>query len=311
MTVPVADPEVLTAPPPAEPPPGRPAPKDRRYRWSMTLVLSVLALMILVPVAWVFLASVKAKSEFYGSPWTLPVGFRGQNFIDAFVDADLGRYFVNSILVTVLGLVFCLVICVPAAYVIARFQFRGRSLVEGFLMAGLFINVNYIVVPIFLMLLGWDKALRDFLPSGFFVDNFVVLALVYAATSIPFTVFLLTTYFRTIPGIYEEAATLDGASRFRIMWSIILPMAKPALNTAILFNFLAYWNDFIISLTLMTGENRTLQVGLLNLFQSQRAAADYGRLYAGMVIVMVPVLIVYALVQKRLLQGVGSGGDKG
>ena len=95
------------------------------------------------------------------------------------------------------------------------------------------------------------------------------------------------------------------------MWSIILPMAKPALNTALLFNFLAYWNDFIISLTLMTGDNRTLQVGLLNLFQSQRAAADYGRLYAGMVIVMVPVLIVYALVQKRLLQGVGSGGDKG
>lgn len=79
----------------------------------------------------------------------------------------------------------------------------------------------------------------------------------------------------------------------------------------VLFNFLSFWNDFIISLTLMTGENRTLQVGLLNLFQAQRAAADYGRLYAGMVIVIVPVLIVYALVQKRLLQGATQGGIKG
>lgn len=315
MSVPVASPPLVTdagdAVPLSAVPPGQPKPAGRRYRWSMTLILSLLALMIIVPVAWVFMASVKTKGEFYGSPWSLPIGLHLQNFVDAFVDAQLGTYFLNSLLVTALGLVFCMAICVPAAYVIARFEFRGKSLVEGFLMAGLFVNVNYIVVPIFLMLLGWDKALREFLPGGFFIDNFVVLALVYAATSIPFTIFLLTTYFRTIPAIYEEAATLDGASRFRIMWSIILPMAKPALNTALLFNFLAYWNDFIISLTLMTGDNRTLQVGLLNLFQSQRAAADYGRLYAGMVIVMVPVLIVYALVQKRLLQGVGSGGDKG
>ena len=87
-------------------------------------------------------------------------------------------------------------------------------------------------------------------------------------------------------------------------------MALPAINTVILFNFLSYWNDFIISLTLVPGENRTLQVGLLNLLQAQRAAADYGRLYAGMIIVVVPVVIVYLIVQKRLLQGVGGGGVK-
>ncbi len=104
---------------------------------------------------------------------------------------------------------------------------------------------------------------------------------------------------------------MDGASRLRIMLKVILPMALPAINTVVLFNFLAFWNEFIISLTLMAGDNRTLQVGLLNLFQAQRAASDFGRLYAGMVIVIVPVLIVYALVQKRLLQGVGQGGVTG
>lgn len=281
------------------------------YRTTTTAIFVILSLAVLVPVGWVGVASIKHRSEFYGSPWTLPQGFHWQNYVEAFISADMATYFVNSVLVTLLALTISLVVCVPAAYAIARFEFAGKKLVETLLLAGLFINVNYIVVPIFLLLLGWDRALKAIMPQAFLLDNLVVLAIVYAATSIPFTIFLLATYFRTIPKVYEEAALVDGSSRLRTMLLVILPMALPAINTVVLFNFLAFWNDFIISLTLMTGENRTLQVGLLNLFQAQRAAADYGRLYAGMVIVIVPVLIVYALVQKRLLQGVGQGGIKG
>jgi N-acetylglucosamine transport system permease protein len=279
-------------------------------RSSQALVAAI-ALGIAVPVAWVLLASFKEKDEFYGSPWTLPKGLYVENFVDAFVTAHMGQYFLTSVFVTALALVFVLAVSVPAAYVIARYEFRGRRVVEIALLAGLFINVNYIVVPIFLMLVGWDRALREFLPDGFFIDNPAVLSLVYAATSIPFTVYLLTAYFRSIPADYEEAAALDGASRFRTMTTVMLPMARPAVTTVILFNFLAYWNDFIISLTLMPGEGKTLQVGLLNLFTAQKAAADYGRLYAGMVIVIVPVLIVYAFVQRRLIEGMTAGGVKG
>lgn len=264
-----------------------------------------------MPVAWVLVASLKQKSEFFGSPWTPPEGLHLQNYVDAFVTARMGQYFFTSVLVTLLGLVFVLAVSVPAAYVIARYEFRGRGLVEVALLAGLFVNVNYIVVPIFLMLVGWDRALVDVLPGGFFIDNPGVLSLVYAATSIPFTIYLLTAYFRSIPAEYEEAAALDGASRLRIMTRVMLPMARPALTTVILFNFLAYWNDFIIALTLLPGEGKTLQVGLLNLMTAQKAAADYGRLYAGMVIVIVPVLIFYALIQRRLIEGMASGGVKG
>lgn len=279
-------------------------------KFLSNLVLIIIALMIIVPVLWVVMASVKTKGEFYGSPWAMPEGFHFQNFIDAFVDANMGPYLLNSLFVTVVGLVFVLVIAVPAAYAIARFEFRGKTIVETLLLAGLFINVNYIVIPIFLMLLGWDKALRAMLPSGFFIDNLFVLGIVYAATSLPFTIYLLLAYFRTIPVSYEEAATLDGSSRFHTMITVMLPMAMPAISTAILFNFLSYWNDYIISMTLIPGEGKTLQVGLLGLFQAQRAAADYGRLYAGMVIVMIPVIILYTIIQKRLLQGVGAGGIK-
>jgi N-acetylglucosamine transport system permease protein len=277
---------------------------------SQVLVAGI-ALGIAVPVAWVILASFKEKSEFYGSPWTLPNGLHVANYIDAFVTAHMGQYFLTSVFVTALALVFVLAVSVPAAYVIARYEFRGKRVVELALLAGLFVNVNYIVVPIFLMLVGWDRAIRDFLPGGFFIDNPAMLSLVYAATSIPFTVYLLTAYFRSIPADYEEAAAMDGASRFRIMTTVMLPMARPAVLTVVLFNFLAYWNDFIISLTLMPGDSKTLQVGLLNLFTAQKAAADYGRLYAGMVIVIVPVLLVYAFVQRRLIEGMAAGGVKG
>lgn len=285
-------------------------------RWRVGRVAShalvaATALAIAVPVAWVLLASFKDKGEFYGSPWTLPDGLHLRNFVDAFVHAHMGAYFLTSVFVTALGLVFVLAVSVPAAYVIARYEFRGRRVVEIALLAGLFINVNYIVVPIFLMMVGWDRALRELMPAGFFIDNPAVLALVYAATSIPFTVYLLSAYFRSIPADYEEAAALDGASRFTIMTRVMLPMARPAVTIVILFNFLAYWNDFIISLTLMPGDSKTLQVGLLNLFTAQKAAADYGRLYAGMVIVIVPVLLVYAFLQRRLIEGMAAGGVKG
>jgi len=277
----------------------------------MYALVIAIAASIVVPVVWVLLASMKSKGEFYGSPWTLPQGLHLQNFIDAFVDAHMGRYFLNSLIVTAVALVLVMVVSVPAAYVVARFDFRGKRLVDIALMAGLFINVNYIVVPIFLMLIGWDRALAEVVPAGLFIDNRFVLSLVYAATSIPFTVYLLSNYLRTIPADYEEAATLDGASKLTTMVRIIIPMARSALTTVILFDFLAYWNDFIIALTLLPGENKTLQVGLLNLMSAQRAAADYGRLYAGMVIVMVPVLIFYAFIQKRLIEGIAAGGVKG
>ncbi|MFJ8112345.1 carbohydrate ABC transporter permease [Streptomyces sp. NPDC096132] len=285
--------------------------RPRAARTLTHVLVAALALAIAVPVAWVLLASLKQKSEFFGSPWTLPKSPHVQNYTDAFVTAHMGRYFLTSVLVTLLGLVLVLAVSVPAAYVVARYEFRGRRLVELALLGGLFVNVNYIVVPIFLMLVDWDRALVDVFPGGFFIDNPAMLSLVYAATSIPFTVYLLTAYFRSIPVEYEEAAALDGASRLRTMTRIMLPMARPAITTVVLFDFLAYWNDFIISLTLLPGEGKTLQVGLLNLFTAQKAAADYGRLYAGMVIVIVPVLLVYAVIQRRLVEGIASGGVKG
>ena len=274
------------------------------------VVLVIAALGIAIPTLWVFVASFKDKSEFYGSPWTWPKGLHWQNYADAFVDAKLGQYFGTSVLVTVMSMAMVLVIALPCSYVLARFDFPGKKILKLAVQAGLFINVNYIVVPIFLMLVDADKLLYNIMPNGFFVNNVFILALVYASTSLPFTIVLLQDFFASIPKDYEEAAMIDGASQTRIMTRIFFPMAMPAISMSMLFNFLTYWNDYIISMTLMTGNNRTVQVGLLNLMQTQKAATNYGRLYAGMVIVMVPVLIFYAVVQKKLLETSTMGGIK-
>ncbi len=281
------------------------------YKLFIYVALLALAISIVIPVGWVFLASIKENSEFYGNPWTLPKGFYFQNFIDAFEKAKMGEYFLNSIFVTALALVILLVVALPAAYVLARYRFFGSKLINILFMGGLFINVNYIVVPIFLMFVDADKFLRQLGTDGFFLNNLFVVALVYASTALPFTIYLLSGFFVTIPRDYEEAAYMDGSGYFRTMVQIMMPMALPSIITVILFNFLSFWNEYIISMTLLTKDSKTLPVGLMQLMQAQKAAANYGQLYAGLVIVMLPTLILYILVQKKLTQGMSLGGLKG
>ena len=285
---------------------------DRLYKLFIYAVLICLVLIILVPVAWVFVASIRQNSEFYGSPWTIPAKVLWTNFSNAWNAANMGGYMLNSALVTAMALGLLLVIALPAAYCLARFEFTGRKLLNTCFMAGLFINVNYIVVPIFLMLRDGDMWLKEVFGQGFLLNNLFVLAVVYASTALPFTIYLLSGYFATLPHDFEEAAYIDGAGYTRTMLQVIFPMAKPSIITVILFNFLSFWNEYIIIKTLVTDKEQwTLPAGLLNLMQAQQSAAEYGPMYAGLVLVMLPVLILYICVQKNLTKGMTVGGLKG
>ena len=285
---------------------------EKIYKAVIYIALIILAICIIVPVAWAFVASIKQDSEFYGNPWALPQGFHWQNFSDAFQKANMGQYMLNSVIVTAVALGILLIVALPAAYVLARYKFKGKWLWNTLFMAGLFINVNYIVVPIFLMLNNGDKFLNNTIGHSFFLDNLFILALVYASTALPFTIYLLSGYFKSLPKDYEEAASVDGAGYFRTMVQIIMPMAKPSIVTVILFNFLSFWNEYIISMTLISDKAmKTLPVGLMQLMAAQKSAVQFGQMYAGLVIVMLPVLLLYILVQKKLTQGMTLGGLKG
>ena len=277
------------------------------------LALGLLAITILVPLLWVFMASLKENSEFYGNPWLLPKGLYVQNFADAWSKAHMGSFMLNSALTTAMALLMLLVFALPAAYVLSRFRFRLRRLLNVSFMGGLFINVNYIVVPIFLMLVAGDKQLRGWGMNAFFLNNLFVLALVYASTALPFTIYLLSGYFATLPAAYEEAAYIDGATYFTTMVRVMFPLALPAIITVILFNFLSFWNEYIISMTLLSSAKgpKTLPVGLMYLTKAQNARSEFGQLYAGLVLVMLPTLILYMLVQRKLTQGMALGGLKG
>lgn len=277
------------------------------YKIFVYVALITLAISIIVPIAWVFLASLKSQLELVsGNPFDFPKQMLWSNFADAFVKARMGDYLLNTIIVTALSLVILLVVALPASYVLARFDFVGKKFFNGLFMAGLFVNVNYIVLPIFLMLFNADIKLG----VDFFLNSKFWLSVVYAATALPFTIYLLTGYFKTLPKAYEEAARIDGCDYFKTMTKIMIPMARPSIITVILFQFLAFWNEYIIAFTFMDKDNATLAVGVKYLMADAKSQANFGVMYAGLVIVMIPTLILYICVQKKITQGMSIGGMK-
>lgn len=277
------------------------------YKIFVYVALITLAISIIVPIAWVFLASLKSQLELVsGNPFDFPKQMLWSNFADAFVKARMGDYLLNTIIVTALSLVILLVVALPASYVLARFDFVGKKFFNGLFMAGLFVNVNYIVLPIFLMLFNADIKLG----VDFFLNSKFWLSVVYAATALPFTIYLLTGYFKTLPKAYEEAACIDGCGYFKTMTKIMIPMARPSIITVILFQFLAFWNEYIIAFTFMDKDNATLAVGVKYLMADAKSQANFGVMYAGLVIVMIPTLILYICVQKKITQGMSIGGMK-
>lgn len=278
------------------------------YKIFIYVALITLAITIIVPIIWVFMASVKSQLDLVSNdPFSLPTHVVWQNFVDAFEKARMGDYLINSVLVTSMALIMLLAVALPASYVLARFDFFGKKFFNVLFMAGLFINVNYIVLPIFVMLFNIE-ATFDW--TNVLLNNKFVLALIYAATSLPFTIYLLSGFFKTLPKAYEEAARIDGCGYFKTMMRVMIPMARPSIITVILFQFLSFWNEYVLAFTFMDKENSTLAVGVKFLMADARSQSNDGVMYAGLVIIMIPTLILYILVQKKLTQGMSLGGLK-
>ncbi|NLZ69190.1 MAG: carbohydrate ABC transporter permease [Spirochaetales bacterium] len=274
------------------------------------LLLFIFTIIFAYPILWAFFSSLKTSAEIKQSPYSLPLVPQFVNYKNAWVGAHMGDYFVNSVLVTTLSMILLIAMVIPTSYVLSRFEFKGRKLLNIIMMAGLFINVNYIVYPIYLMINDVGKA--AFGNGLLLTDNRVTVAIINAVTSVPFSIYLLSGFLKGLPKGYEEAAKIDGCGNWRILGSIIIPLARPSILTVILFQFLAYWNEYLVAQTfLITAAKRTLPVGLLSIMQEARTATDYGRMYAGLVIVMLPVLILYCFVQKNLTKGISMGGLKG
>lgn len=265
------------------------------------LLLGIWALMVIFPFVWMLVSSIKSNAEIQTSPWDIPASINWGNFERAWTEARIGRFFVNTLLVLAGSLTGTLLVSAMAAYVLARFVFPGRQILFYAFIAGLMFPVFLALVPLFFLVddLGM-------------VGTYHGLILVYIAYSLPFTIFFLTGFFKSLPSEVAEAAIVDGASHFQVFFQIMLPMAKPGLIAMGIFNFLGQWNQFLLPLVLMPDENRyMLSQGLAFLAIQQGYQNDYGALFAAMVITMVPTLVVYILFQRRLEAGLTAGALKG
>ncbi|MGB3328463.1 MAG: carbohydrate ABC transporter permease [Thermomicrobiales bacterium] len=265
------------------------------------LLLIFWAVLVIFPFLWMITSSFKTNTEILFSPWDLPSGLNWENFSNAWNNAHIGRYFLNSLIVIAMSLTLTLLISAMAAYVIARFEFPGNRALFFLFMAGLMFPVFLGLVPLYFLM--DDLHIKD---------TYHGLALVYAAYSLPFTIFFLVGFFKTLPSEVAEAAIVDGASQYQVFFQIMLPMAKPGLIAMGIFNFLGQWNQYLLPLVLMQDEGkRVLSQGLGMLAIQQGYQNDYGALFAAMTITMVPTLIVYIIFQKRLESGLTAGALKG
>ena len=264
-------------------------------------LLILWTLMVVFPFLWMIVSAFKSNPEIVFSPWQLPDTLQWGNFERAWTEAGIGRFAVNTLIVLAGSLTGTLVISAMAAYVLARFEFPGRQFIFYLFLAGTMFPVFLALVPLVFLV----QDLRLF-------NTYQGLMLVYIAYSLPFTIFFLTGFMKTLPNEVGEAAVMDGAGPYRVFFDVMLPMAKPGIIAMGIFNFLGQWNQFLLPLVLMPNPDRhLLSQGLAALAIQQGYQNDYGALFAAMTITMVPTLVVYIIFQRRLEAGLTAGALKG
>lgn len=265
-------------------------------------VLVLYAFLNISSFLWMFSTSLKPSSEIVSSsPFSLPQTVQWANYADAWGIGRIGSYLFNSLMVTTGATLAALMISSMAGYILGRVKFRMSGAVMGLFLAAMMIPPFMIVIPLY-----------DVLDSVGLLDNLFGLTLVYIAMQVPLNTFILTAFHKSIPGELEESAAIDGASPTRTFFRIMLPLTGPALIACGIVNVLQIWNEFLYALIFIRDrELFTLPVGIFNLSQIADYSSNWGVLFAGMAMSVVPVLILFALFQRQFTAGVAQGSLKG
>lgn len=277
----------------------RPAAGTRPALHRIPLHLAMLswAAVTAFPLLWAVISSLKTNNEILTSPWTLPDSPQWTNFARAWTEADIGRYFLNSVIVVGGSLALTMLLGSLAAYVLSRYPFRGNRLIYYIFTATMFLPTFLALVPLFFTVrqLG-------------LLGTHLGLILVYTAFATPFTIFFLHAFFRSLPTAIAEAAFIDGCSHTGVFFRVMLPMARPGLLAVAIFNFLGLWNQYLLPLVLNPNpDNYVLAQGLAALSTSQGYRGDWSGLFAGLTIAMLPVLLAYVFFQRQIRAGATAG----
>lgn len=262
------------------------------------LLLIVNAFVMLYPIVVMFFSAFKTNAEIFTTPFSPPASFSLDNLARVWNETQFARYLVNSLLVTGVSVALILTLGTMAAYAIARYRFRGNEAIFLFFLAGLMVPLKLAIIPLFIQL-------RDL---GL-IDSRFGLALIYTAMGLPSTVFIMTGFLRTLPGDLEQSARLDGAGEARIMWSIMLPLTRPAMVIAAIHNAVPIWNDFFFPLVFITSDPlKTLPQGL-SIFMGEYNT-DWGVLFAGLSLAALPITLLYIILSRQFIAGMTQGALK-
>ncbi len=275
--------------------------KTKRYlaNFFVNVPILFLSLTCIFPVVWLLYSSVKTDAEFNISPVNLPGKIHLDNYVKAFSRANFGTFAFNSLFNSIISLLLVLVISFILGYLLSRYRFRGRNIVYGVLMAAMMVPIYALIVPIFIQ----EKKLG-------LLNNYFSLIPIYVAMELPTSVFLIDSYIKGISVDLEDAASIDGASLPRTMFTIIMPICRPILSTVVILTFMHVWNEFPFAQVLISKEElKTIPLGL-TYFTSQYSTS-YTLLLAALAMATIPVLIIYLFFYNKIMEGMMAGAVKG
>jgi len=267
----------------------------------MSVLLALLILVEVLPIVWLVLQSFKQSSEFSLHPvWSLPSGLYWQNWKTAWTTGHIQTYFKNSVLATFPSLLLMIILGLAAAFALEVMKWRGRNAVLFLFLGGILIPLQMVLLPLFTVYFHVHL-----------INSLWSLIITYTAFGLPLTVVLMAGYFRAVPREILEAATLDGANIYNAFFRVALPMVTNAILTVALVQFFFIWNDLLFSLTFISDDSkRTIQTGLLN-FAGQYGQVDWGPTFAAVSMTVLPTLVLYLVLNQRVMKGLTSGSLKG
>lgn len=266
---------------------------------TLHAVLWVYALVALLPILVMIVNSFKTTREIFMSPFSLPGTWSLQSFVQVWQRANFGVYFTNSLFVTVTSVLLILLCASMAAYGLARYTFSGVGALRLYFLSGLMVPLRLGVVPLFLLMQRLNL-----------IDSHWSLILTYLASGMPFSIFLLSGFFKQLPKELEFAARIDGCTEFQTFWLVMLPLVRPALATVAIFNFVPVWNDFFFPLIFLRSDHlKTIPLGMTIFFGQHQI--NWSFLFAGMTIASLPLLVLYLSLSGQFIKGLTAGAVKG
>ena len=258
-------------------------------------ILIFFTLVCITPLFWVIASSLKTTGQIAANPLGFPTEIRWDNYIEAWTVGRFGKYFKNSVIISLPIVTFVILLASLAGYGLARLTFRGSNFVFVVFLLGLMVPFQSIMIPLFYIL----KDIR-------FLGTYWAMIVPSIALGMPFSIFFMRAYFSGLPQELGDAAEIDGCNEFSVYWRVMLPLAGPAVSALVVLQFMGAWNAFLLPLIYMQKEEiRPLVLGLM--FFRSRYTQNYPLTMAGAAIVMVPIVIVYLIFQRRFVQGLTAG----